>query len=507
MGYQEQLAVVKELNHAFRCYKSIESLFELDQWSALPPEGAAYRQQVGSFVADQKNALFTSPGAAEAFAYFSGGDWQTIDSDLERGLVRLFLFRYRNAVRMPRKVLEQYNLLRVTLMQKWQEARKQQDYHIFRPWLEQAFQLKKQIAEKIEPGQPAFDALVGMTDEGLDCREVSGQFTVLKQGIRQLLEKLPLDAQNSPADDFLEQQENPDRMEAFAHQLAYESGYDPQKGHFNDQVVHGFTSFLGPRDSRISTYRNGSIALIFTCMHEAGHAMYATGGNAEVNGSDLWGGIEGGFHEAMSRLNENMVARSRGYWEHYYPLLQQVFPRYKEVAEETFYRAVNRVKPSPRRISADEVTYSLHAILRFELERDVFAGKIKAEELRDAWNEGYRTWLGVEPANDTEGILQDMHWAGDYIGYFQSYALGNIYDGQILERLQQDLPDYEKDLSQGNFARLNQWLDGHIRQYGCMFTGTEMLQRLTGKGLDARPFLRYLEKKYLFNEPDRRILT
>ncbi len=126
----------------------------------------------------------------------------------------------------------------------------------------------------------------------------------------------------------------------------------------------------------------------------------------------------------MSRFNENMVARNRGYWTHYYPLLQQEFPRYRDVTEKTFYRAINRVKPSPRRISADEVTYSLHAILRFELERDVFAGKITAEELRDAWNEGYGKWLGVKPANDTEGILQDMHWAGDYIGYFQSYAPG-----------------------------------------------------------------------------------
>lgn len=497
MGYLEELAVVKQLNHAYRCYKSITSLFELDQWSALPPEGATYRQQVSAFVEAQKNALFGTPEAQEAFTYFSGSDLQAMDSDLERGLVRLFLFRYRNAVRMPGRTLEQYNLLRITLMQKWQEARKQKDYRIFRPWLEQAFQLKKQIALAIEPDRPAFDTLVGMTDEGLSCQEVSEQFIVLKQGIRELLKKLPAAPQEDSRDSLLDAQEDPDLMEKFAHQLAYESGYDPQKGHFNDQVVHGFTSFMGPRDARISTYRNGSIALIFTCMHEAGHAMYATGGNAEVNQADLWGGIEGGFHEAMSRFNENMVARSRGYWKHYYPLLQQVFPRYQEVAEETFYRAINRVKPSPRRISADEVTYSLHAILRFELERDVFAGKIKAEELRDAWNEGYRTWLGVEPANDTEGILQDMHWAGDYIGYFQSYALGNIYDGQILERLEQDLPDYEKDLSQGIFARLNQWLDGHIRQYGCMFTGTEMLERLTGKSLDARPFLRYLEKKYL----------
>ena len=273
MGYLEELAVVKQLNHAYRCYKSITSLFELDQWSALPPEGATYRQQVSAFVEAQKNALFGTPEAQEAFTYFSGSDLQAMDSDLERGLVRLFLFRYRNAVRMPGRTLEQYNLLRITLMQKWQEARKQKDYRIFRPWLEQAFQLKKQIALAIEPDRPAFDTLVGMTDEGLSCQEVSEQFIVLKQGIRELRKKLPAAPQEDSRDSLLDAQEDPDLMEKFAHQLAYESGYDPQKGHFNDQVVHGFTSFMGPRDARISTYRNGSIALIATCMHEAGHAM------------------------------------------------------------------------------------------------------------------------------------------------------------------------------------------------------------------------------------------
>lgn len=496
MGYEEELQVVQRLNHAFRIYHSVESLFELDQWSALPPEGAAYRQQMGAFVASRKNQLFALPEAAEAFAYFSGSAGQSIEADLERGMVRTFLFRYRNASRMPETTLQQYNLLRVTLMQKWQEARNAQDYTIFEPWLEKAFALKKEIALAIEPEQPAFDTLVGLTDEGLSCDEVSTQFDVLKAGIRDLLAKLshsplaPVDAA------FLQQEEDPAAMEAFAHRLAYESGYDPHRGHFNDKVVHGFTSFLGPRDARISTYRNGSINLVFTCMHEAGHAMYATGGNDRVNAADLWGGIEGGFHEAMSRFNENMVARSRGYWMYYYPQLQEAFPRFREIPLDVFYRAVNQVKASVRRISSDEVTYSLHAILRFELEREVFAGRLSTKELKDAWNEKYRDYLGIEPANDTEGILQDMHWAGDYIGYFQSYALGNLYDGQIWERLQQDLPDYEADLQQGNFRPLNAWLDAHIRQYGNVYTGTEMLYKLTGKRLDARPFLRYLEQKY-----------
>lgn len=224
--------------------------------------------------------------------------------------------------------------------------------------------------------------------------------------------------------------------------------------------------------------------------------MYASGGNDLVNQANMWGGIEGGFHEANARFYENIVGKSREYWEYYYPQLQDTFPVFKSVGLEEFYRAMHIVSPSLRRIEADEVTYSLHAILRFELERDFFAGKLEIGELSEAWNDKYEEYLGIRPSNDTEGILQDMHWAGDYIGYFQSYALGNIYDGQIRTALLKDLPEVYREMSKGDFSGLNHWMQEHIWQYGCCYTSGELMKQLTGKALDAKPFLRYLEEKY-----------
>ncbi|SFR81353.1 carboxypeptidase M32 [[Clostridium] aminophilum] len=515
MSFREMYRVVEDITRQFRYYKSIESLFQLDQWTQLPEEGAEYRQKTAAFVAEKKDGLFRSPEAKKAAEYFREAGLDSLENDLSRGVVRTFLYRYRNAVGRPEEKEKEYNLFKVDLMKKWKEAREAKDYRIFLPYLDRAFVLKKEIALGICPERPAFDTLVDLTDEGLETADVDREFEALKTGIRKLMERIEkvnrktdshatgdiIDGVGKNAgisldDRFRTREEDPEKMSEFARRLAYESGYRKSRGYFNDQVIHGFTSFMGPRDSRISTYRNGSIDLIYTCMHEAGHAMYATGGSGEVNEAGMWGGIEGGFHEAMSRFNENMIARSREYWQHYYPMLAETFPRYREIPEEEFYRGTNRVAPSVKRISADEVTYSLHAILRYEMERDFFSGALSAEDMAEAWNDRYEAYLGIRPKDDTEGILQDMHWAGDFIGYFQSYALGNIYDGQILEQLLKEIPDIYGDIAEGRFERLNGWMDRRIRQYGCVYTGTEMIRRLTGQGLDAGPFLRYLNRKY-----------
>lgn len=493
MNYQECMCIVKELNYKYRHYKSIESLFEYDQWSALPKEGAAYRQQTAALIGSQKNALYCTDDARRAAEYLEGTGLSEVEDEIERGLIRTFLSRYKSAVRTPEELLRTYNLMKADCMQAWNQARARKDYRIFMPWLKQAFDLKKQIALAIEPERPAFDTIVGMTDEGLSAEEVSEQFQILRKGIGELLKRLEKGhmPEGAPIPDS-----DPEQMGKFAHRLARELGYHPERGGFNDRVVHGFTSFMGPRDARISTYKSGSYNLIFTCLHEAGHAMYSCSSSEKVVEAGMWGGIEGGFHEANARFFENIIGRSAAYWQYYYPQLQEAIPMFREIPAERFYAVMHQVKPSLRRISSDEVTYSLHSILRFELEKDYFAGELRAEDMADAWNDKYESYLGIRPSDDTEGILQDMHWAGDYIGYFQSYALGNIYDGQILCAMQKDLPDMEKRIAAGHIAPVTEWMEEHIWKYGCCYTGGEMLERLTGTGLDARPFLKYLEKTY-----------
>ena len=376
MTYQQHLETITRIGREYRYCKSIESLFELDQWTLLPARGVDYRQETAAFVARRKDELYLTDEAAAEEAYFEKVPLDEIEDPVERGVVRTFLQRRRVAARTPEDLQRQYSLVKTRCMQKWKEARAAKDYAIFMPWLKTAFDLKGQIARAIDPDAPAFDTLVSLTDAG------------------------------------------------------------------------------------------------------------------------LWGGIEGGFHEAISRFYENMVGRSRAYWDHCFPRLAAALPAYADLGADAFYLGLHRVHPSCKRIASDEVTYSLHAILRFELEQDYFAGRLTAGEMADAWNEKYREYLGVCPPDDTQGVLQDMHWAGDYIGYFQSYALGNIYDGQILAALERDMPAWQEEIRQGNFAPLNGWMGEHIWQWGCCFTAGELVQRVTGSALDAKPFLRYLDRKY-----------
>ncbi len=493
MTYQEHLQVIAQIGREYRHYKSIESLFELDQWTMLPPQGGTYRQETAALIGEKKNQCYLTQQAAQEEAYFSQVPLDQVEDEVERGLIRTFLSRRRVAARTPADLQRQYSLLKAQCMEKWKEARQAKDYQIFMPYLKQAFDLKGQIARAIDPESPAFDTLVGLTDEGVKVGEVSRQFDVLKEGLKTLLDKLSR-GHAPQAVDY--PQGDPEAMSAFAQSLAREVGFSTEVGTFNDQVIHGFTSFMGPRDARVSTYRSGSHELIFTCLHEAGHAMYSTGSSQRVIDAGLWGGIEGGFHEANSRFYENLVGRSRAYWNYCYPKLAKAIPQFGDMDLETFYLGLHRVQPSLKRIASDEVTYSLHAILRFELERDYFAGILHAEDMAQAWNEKYRDYLGLCPPDDTQGILQDMHWAGDYIGYFQSYALGNIYDGQILQALERDLPRWQENLQQGDFRPLNRWMGENIWSHGCCLTAGELLERITGSALDAQPFLNYLDRKY-----------
>ncbi|MBO5372321.1 MAG: carboxypeptidase M32 [Lachnospiraceae bacterium] len=495
MSYQKHLEYIRLLNDQFRYYKTIESMFELDQWSALPLEGGAYRQQVAAHIARQKADLFDCEEAKSAAEYFKQVNLNEIEDYVERGIVRSFLFRYRNQTKTPKDLMQQYSLIRAETMNKWKEAREKQDFEVFRPWLTQVFDLKKKIALAIDPDTPAFDTLVSINDEGTGCTDISREFDVLKTGLTELRHKIEKSHVHAKQDIF-NITLDPVRLEAFSRQLARESGYQESRGGFNNKVVHAFTSFMGPRDARVSTHQNNNLNMIFTYLHEAGHAMYASGGSEYVNTANMWGGIEGSFQEAMARFNENIVGRSKAYWEYYFPKLQKEFLEFADMELDEFYLSMNTVKPSLRRITADEVTYSLHVILRYELERDCFAGVLEVGDLANAWNDLSEKYLGIRPANDTEGVLQDMHWAGDYIGYFQSYALGNIYCGQLRDAILQDIPEFEHQLKQGDFGRLNNWLDENIRQYGCCFTAGEMAERITGKCLDAKPFLKYLKEKY-----------
>ena len=235
----------------------------------------------------------------------------------------------------------------------------------------------------------------------------------------------------------------------------------------------------------------------FSALHECGHGVYEYSGNEKVVEYSLFGGISGTMHESQSRFYENLVGKSYEFWQCFYPYLQGEVNELQNIDLNTFYSALNKVKPSLKRMDADELTYSLHPIIRYEMEKEYFSGNLKIDDFYEVWNEEYKEYLGLEPQNAREGILQDVHWASGHIGYFQSYALGNIYGGQFRHKLLEDVPNVYKEISLGNFDLLNKWMYENIHQYGNLYTPNDLIFKATGEEINSKYYIDYLYKKYL----------
>jgi len=493
MNAQERRKALQNIYTVSGYYNSIGGVLGIDQWGGLPDEGVAYRLEVNGFLNDRRRELYFTPEAEELAAYYAehpaGED--AIETAQIRGFMKQRSF-YRD---VPKELYDEFNRKRVESMTAWKQAREAKDFEIFKPCMKDVFELRRQIALALRPDADPFATLVDMTDEGLDIGDISAQFARLREGIvaiRKKIEESGLEIDNS----ILHEPQDPEKMMAFAKSLAREVSYKDSMGGYNEKVIHAFSSTIGPRDARISVGKHGRPSLITTVLHESGHAMYGYSANDAVAAAGLYGGISGGFHEGQARFIENFIGRSRGYIHHIYPRLAETFPAYAAISEEDYYRALNRVASTCKRTEADEVTYNLHVIIRFELERDYFAGRLSIDQMRDAWNDKYEEYLGIRPANDTEGILQDMHWTGSWIGYFQSYALGNIYDGMIYNAIRRDIPDFADKVECGDFAPIIAWLTENIWQYGRSVTAMDLLTKFSPNGLDAQPLIDYLDEKF-----------
>ena len=493
MNPQERKEALQKIYTVSGYLASIGGVLGIDQWGGLPDKGVAYRVKVNEYLNDQRRALYFTPEADELEDYYRKNPMG--DNDIETAQIRAFL-KQRSFFRdVPAELMDEFNRKRVESMTAWKQAREAKDFEIFKPYMEAVFELRRQMALALRPGEDPFATLVDMTDEGLDIEQISREFEKLRAGIveiRRKIEESGIVIDNA----FLEKEQDPEDMMNFSKSLAREMGYRDDMGGYNEKVIHAFSSTVGPRDARISVGKSGRPSLMMTVLHESGHAMYGYSGNETVVEAGLYGGISGGFHEGQARFIENFIGCSRGYIHHIYPKLTETFPDYAAVSEEDFYRGLNKVASTLKRTDADEVTYNLHVIIRFELERDYFAGKLTIDQMKDAWNDKYEQYLGIRPSHDTEGILQDMHWTGSWIGYFQSYALGNIYDGMIYNAIRKDLPNFPELVETGEFAPIINWLTEHIWQYGRSVTAMDLLKKFSPDGLDAQPLLDYLDDKF-----------
>jgi carboxypeptidase Taq len=381
---------------------------------------------------------------------------------------------------------------------KWLEAREARDYQVFRPALETTYELMLEVVDIIGYEDHPLDALVEEHEPGMTTAEVEALFDELRDELVPLAQAI-FEREDAVEDSVLHQEFESEIQLAAARAAVEAIGFDLGRRGRLDTSVHPFSTSFSPDDVRITTRVDEDFLgqSFFAALHEAGHGTYMQGIPIQWERSILGSGASAGLHEAQSRLWENIVGRSQEFWEYFFPQLQKFFPtQLSDSTEQELYRAVNRVKPSFIRVEADEVTYNLHIMIRFELEKAVFDGELDLNDLASAWNEKYEEYLGICPPDDLVGVLQDIHWSGSFGASFQSYTIGNVASVQLYDRALSDNPDLPEQFRRGNFSPLLEWMNRNVHDKGAKFEPQELLERSTGACLTVRPYLDYLKTKF-----------
>ena len=478
-------------------------------WDAntqMPPHGAATRGLQLATLSKLAQELLTS---AEMGRLLDRAEAEVEDEEPDSyrlRAVRSARQAYTVAQRIPLSLVGAMAAAKTVAQQAWEEAKERNDFGHFAPHLADMVQFNRELAEAIGYDEHPYDALLLQYEPGMTAARLASLFAELKGGILPLLARIT--ASGSAVDSaFLTRLYPEEAQRAFGLEIARKFGYDLDRGRL-DIAAHPFEISFTRQDVRITTryqptYLPGAIFGIF---HETGHALYEQGVDPALTRSALTtdflglyavGGASFGTHESQSRLWENQIGRSRVFWQHHFPRLQAFFPtQLADIDGERFYRAVNRVQPSLIRVEADEVTYNLHIMLRVEIEMGLMDGSIAVADLPAIWNAKMEEYLGVTPPTDSQGVLQDIHWSAGYIGSFPTYTIGNVMAAQFMEAARRDVAGLDEALDSGDYRPLLGWLTEHIYRHGRAFSPEELLVRTTGSGLQAGPYLAYLQAKF-----------
>lgn len=378
----------------------------------------------------------------------------------------------------------------------WTEAREENNFGKFLPNLQTIVALKHEEIEYLGYTDSPYNTLLDTYEPGATVAQLTSLFATLRRGLVSLLEKIR--ASPSPPDDsLLYQTYNTDQQLEFGKLVLTKMGYDFTRGRL-DLSAHPFTTSFHPTDVRVTTrvFEKDLQSCLFSCIHEGGHGLYDQGLPPAHHGTPLGESLSLGIHESQSRLWENSVGRSRAFWKYFFPLLRERFPtQLKGMTVDTFYSVINAVKPSLIRVEADEVTYNLHIMLRFEIELDIIEKRVEVRDLPELWRTKMKEYLGVVPKTEDEGVLQDVHWSFGAFGYFPTYTLGNLYAAMLYQKAKVDIPSLETNIAQGNLIPLKNWLNDRIHAHGRQFTSEELIRRTTGQTLSAEPFLQAIHHK------------
>jgi carboxypeptidase Taq len=468
-----------------------------DERTHMPRQGAAHRGNQMAILARLGHEMVTDPRIGELLAAVESSPLVADRDSIPAANVREIRRGYDRAVKLPPELVEELARVTTEAQSAWQDARQANNFPAFQPWLERIVVLKRREAEAVGYIVTPYDALLDEFEPGATAVEITKLFAELRRDLVPLVEAIAKSGK-APRRDIVHREFPTDRQKIFGEAAAVALGFDFDAGRL-DTTTHPFCTGIGPGDTRILTRYNPQFfsEAFFGILHETGHGLYEQNLPREQNGTPCGSACSFGIHESQSRLWENQVGRGRPFWEHFFPRLQQSFPgTLHDVALDEWLFAINDVQPSFIRVEADEATYNLHIVLRFELEQALLTGDLKPADLPGAWNERFQKSFGITPPNDGQGCLQDIHWAFGGIGYFPTYTLGNLYSAQFMARARRDLPGLDDDFRRGEFGRLKGWLNKSIYQHGQRFRPGELCRRITGGQLDHRPFIAYLREKY-----------
>jgi carboxypeptidase Taq len=484
------LAEVMDLSKAI-------AVLSWDRETNMPPGGAEFRASQLSTLQKIHHARFTSDEVGQLLedltAELAGQD---PESD-EVGIVKVTKYDYDNQRKVPERLVEEISRASSVGVVAWRKAKEARDFSLFAEPLKRNVELTRELAGTLGYEERPYDALLNLTEPEMTTAQLETIFGELKATIVPLVREI---ADRGDVDDScLHQHFDEAEQIRFASGVIERFGYDFNRGRI-DKSAHPFATSFGTGDVRITTrvYPTFLNMALFATMHESGHAMYEQNVSPTLAGTPASRGASPGVHESQSRLWENLVGRSLPFQRWLFPRLQETFPsQLGNVSLDSFYRATNKVYPSLIRVEADEVTYNLHILLRFELENEMLDGKLEVDNLRDAWNERIKQYLGITPENDADGVLQDIHWSrAGYFAGFPGYTLGNIIGAQLMEQIRKDMPDLDEQMARGEFADLLNWLKTNLYQHGRKFTPNELLQRITGEPVGTRAWVSYVLQKF-----------
>lgn len=493
-AYDTKLTEFKELVRKIEYVKyTLNSLVYWDKITNMPEKGLEYRSEVMAYLSGELYKLFSDKKLRSCVSYFEGrkDNEKYVDS-----MVKRIKRNYSYVSSIPAKEYTQYITLIANAECQWEEAKKTKDFNKFAPYLEKIVESFKSFAKYWGYEENPYDALIGYYEEGVTVKQMDSLAEELKAFVIELLNRIK-EKESYIEDKFFDINIDKEQQKMLSEELLRVIGFDFSAGRL-DEGMHPTTLASSPRDVRIITsYNDKDIRVgIFNTLHEGGKGIYEQTINSDLMGTLLAEVSSFGLEEGQARIYENIIGRSKGFWSFFYKKLQEICPQMSELSEEKFLRGINKVQPSLIRNDADELTYILHIIIRYEIEKDLINNKIKVDDLPRIWNEKYKEYLGVEPKTDDEGVLQDIHWAAGYFGYFPSYFLANLTSAQFVAAMEREVGSVDELLGEGKLQVIHKWLEDNVHCHGAIYSPTELIEKATGEKLESKYFVNYLRNKY-----------